>query len=34
MRTQGQRCTMRSITGISIADSTMKITRIVRMGEW
>ena len=34
MRTQGHGWTMRSMMGISTADSTMKIMRIVKTGEW
>ena len=34
MRTHGQGWTMRSMIGISTAESTMKIIRIVRTGEW
>ena len=34
MRTTGQRWTMRSMIGISIAESPMKIRRIVSTGRW
>jgi hypothetical protein len=34
MRSHGQSWTIRSTMGISIAERTMKITRIVSTGEW